>query len=119
MIDSPNTSPVEQEPAPKIAKPAPWVFLLLIVATALSAGISLSMIAAPQMLSTYSGAGLVPLFLAIGAVYLGMPVTWLLGLALIATYPRSTSFRVTRGVIIAAATWTVLLAVPYVGALIK
>lgn len=100
-----------------VRRTSPWVFLALIAATALAAGISLSMMAAPEMLSTHDGAGLVRFFLAVGAVYLGMPITWLLGLAVIATYPSATGFSVNRSTVVAAALWTVILAVPYVLAL--
>lgn len=99
------------------AKPAPWIFLVLSVATALSAAISLSMIAAPQMLATHGDAGFVAFFLAVGAVYLGMPVTWILGLAVIAMYPRQGGVA-TRGTLVAVALWTGALAAPYVSALL-
>jgi len=94
--------------------PAPWVFLTLIGATALAAAISLSMIAAPEMLASHDGAGLVRFFLAVGAVYLGMPITWLLGVSVIATYPRQNKVWLNRTSAIAAFIWTALLAVPYV-----
>jgi len=100
-----------------VRKPAPWVFLVLIAATLLSAGISLSMMAAPEMLSAHDGAGLVRFFLAVGAVYLGMPITWMLGLAVIACYPGAPAFSVNRSTVVAAIAWTAVLAVPYVLAL--
>lgn len=98
-------------------RPSPWIFLTLIAAVVLSASISLSMMAAPEMLSTHDGADLVSFFLAVGAVYLGMPITWLLGLGVIATYPSALAFSLNRKTLVAASIWTVLLAVPYVLAL--
>lgn len=100
-----------------VRRPAPWVFLVFIVATSLAAGISLSMMAAPEMLSTHEGAGVVRFFLAFGAVYLGMPITWALGLSVIAMYPRATTFSVNKVTVSAAAVWTAILAVPYLLAL--
>lgn len=99
--------------------PAAWIFLALTAATALSAAISMSMIAAPQMLTGEPNAGLVPLFLAIGAVYLGIPVTWLLGVSVIATYPRQNVSVINRSSGIAVAIWTVALAIPYVTAIAR
>lgn len=99
-------------------RPAPWVFLVLIAATLLSAGIGLSMMSAPEMLSNHDGAAPVRFFLAVGAVYLGMPFTWILGLAVIATYPRTSANLINRSTTTAAAIWTVVLAIPYVLALL-
>lgn len=77
------------------------------------------MLEAPQMLEGHASAGAVRLFLAIGAVYLGMPITWILGLASIAFYPRQTERVVSKGSLVAAGIWTIALAVPYVAALLR